>query len=162
MSKYPRRRYTTLEFVLLGLVPYTRPNLLLAFKPNKFFDELERISGANRSSLYSTLSRARLKGYIADKNGTPALTSRGLERIKPYVAKKLRGQTAILVAFDIPEASAAKRRQFRTFLKTRGFKQAQKSVWLTNLDYRQDLKNEIETLGIDRFVNVYECFELRL
>lgn len=136
--------------------------MLLAFKPGKFFDELERISRSNRHSLQSTLSRAQQKGYVERKNGVPVLTVKGRRRIQPYLAKTLSGDVTLLVIFDIPEDHASLRQQFRIFLQNLGFDLIQRSVWSTRLDFRKELRAAIAELDIKPYVEVYESVRLAL
>lgn len=155
-----KKQYTTLEYLLLGLVPYSTPNLKLAFFPNKFFAELEQISRSQKSSLQSTLSRAQRQGLVVRKNGTPVLTKAGFSRIKPYQAVRLQHSVSLMVIFDIPEEYANRRRKLRGFLKDREFQQVQKSVWLSPLDYRAELIDVIAELRLGQFVQIFESSRL--
>lgn len=65
-----------------------------------------------------------------------------------------------MVIFDIPEEQSAKRRQFRNLLKSWQFQQVQKSVWTSDYNYKILLVEAIETLGLGRYVQTYECLRL--
>ena len=154
--------YSPLEYVLLALIPYTQPNLALSFAPKRFFYELEILSRKKRSALQTAYSQAQKRGFIDTSTGKPLLTHKGTARIKPYTATKLRKQVQLMVAFDIPEYIAPKRRQLRTFLRLHNFTQAQKSLWLTDLDYREELKAVIADLEIEKYVDVFECAKVKI
>lgn len=155
-----KSRYTTLEYVLLALVPYTRQNLLLAYKPSRFFNELERVSGSNRDSLRSTLARAQRTGLVQRIDGVPRLTKTGLQRVARFQARRISKQGQLMVIFDIPEEFVGQRRKFRNYLKMLEFKQVQKSVWVTQYDYRDEIRQAVNDLRIGRFVQLYECAKL--
>lgn len=148
---------SSLEHILKALLPYSRENLQLSFKPNKFFDELEHVSHKKRTALQSALSRAISKGYIERIDGVPCLTEKGRRRIRPFTAKRLQHNVFLMVCFDIPENFREKRRKLRSFLQTHEFQQAQKSIWLSKMDYRDELKMLCEDLQIEDYVDMYEC-----
>lgn len=154
------RDYSSLEYVLLALVPYSRPNLDLAFKPSKFFSDLEKTSKKQRNNLQPALSKAIRKGLVERVDGIPVLTAKGRQKIVPLTAKHLKKDVQLMVTFDIPEHLRFKRRQLRTFLKLHDFRQAQKSVWLSPLDFRQEIRMLVDELQIKEFVDIYECSKL--
>lgn len=157
-----KRAYSITEHVLLGLVPYTQSNLKLTFKPSAFFAELEHVSKANRQTLQSTLARVIRQGYVSRHNGRPSLTPSGLDRISPFTSSLYRKDALLMVAFDIPEDLAYKRRQLRYFLKRRDFMQTQRSIWISRYDHRKALKEFIADLKLDEFVEVYACAKLKI
>ncbi len=57
-------RRSPLVYVLVALVPYTQPNLLLAFKPGLFFIELEKVSRYKQATLKAAYWRAQRQGLI--------------------------------------------------------------------------------------------------
>ncbi|MEX1995558.1 MAG: CRISPR-associated endonuclease Cas2, partial [Candidatus Saccharimonadales bacterium] len=132
----------------------------LSFKPNQFFNELERTSGYSQSTLKHAYWRGRQKGFIDDSGRIPNLTASGEGEIRPFVAKHLGNKARLMVIFDVPEEKAATRQQFRVLLKAWGFEQIQKSVWASDLDYRELLAEAISELRIARYVEVYECMRL--
>jgi DNA-binding transcriptional regulator PaaX len=148
---------SSLIYVLKALIPYTEANLTLVYRPNTFFNELERISNKKRSSLQTALSLARKKGYIERKKGIPVLTDSGKRVLRPYLAQTLPGKVQLMVIFDIPEEIAYARRQLRTFLRQYKFKPTQKSVWVSAYDCRDELRELNKQLSISDYVQVYEC-----
>lgn len=154
----PNKPRSALAFVLLGLVPYSRPNMLLAFRPNQFFNELEKISSYKRRTLEEAARRARAQGLIEQtKQQQLRLTELGKRRALPYVAQRLADDGQLMVVFDIPEEQSTARRQLRMLLKKWGFVQVQKSVWLTQYDYKESLQLAIDELGLENYVRLYEC-----
>ena len=124
---------STTGYVLRGLIPYTDANLKLSYKPNAFFNELEKISRAKTgrhitsSTIRTTYYRAKKQNYIViDNSGSPRLTSLGQRRLTPFLPKKLKG-AKLLVTFDIPENQRHKRSQLRLVLIALKFHQLQQN-----------------------------------
>lgn len=160
MNKSKPSKNSALIFILKGFIPYTEENMLLAFKPTKFFNELEKISKYRKSTLKHAYWRARKDGLVEVSGKTAKLTDKGIALIKPFTAKKLSNKSRLMVIFDIPEDQGYRRQQFRNILKSWGFEQIQKSVWVTDVDYRGLLKEVIEELEITKFVEIYEGLRL--
>ena len=159
MHSKPRSR-SALRTVLRALIPYTRENILLSFKPNQFFNELERNSSYSRKTLQNALSMAEEKGYIKHSDEIIQLTNRGKQLMQPYIARELDKHARLMVIFDIPEHQAHMRRQLRTLLREWKFTQAQKSVWISKYDYGEVLVKTIKELGADEYVQVFECAKI--
>lgn len=151
-------KHSALKFVLLGLVPYSRQNLMLSFKPSNFFSELEKQTKYSERTLKQAYTRAQKRGLIDSLQ--PKLTSAGYRQIQPFIAKRLKNEAQLMVIFDVPEVEAALRRKFRWILRGWGFQQVQKSVWISDMDYRAALKNVISDLGIYGYAEIYECSKL--
>lgn len=144
--------------LLKALVPYTEQNVKLAFKPGLFFKDLEKITKTNRNCLAATLSRAKRRGWVIEKNGVPCLSEKGRLRIKEVgPADLLNGW--LLVVFDIPEQRRIDRYSFRQRLKELGFAMLQKSTWYSNEDHLDELKTAISELKIGRYVCVFLAAE---
>jgi|SRR3989344_9077025 len=149
---------SALVFVLKGLVPYSRENMMLAFKPNLFFNELEKISRYKRQTLETAARRAQEKGLIEiSRQQQLRLTNLGRRRVRPYIATKLKGNGKLMVIFDIPEEKAIDRQRLRRLLRKWQFIQVQKSVWLTAYDFREALQEAVDELGLSGCVELYEC-----
>jgi DNA-binding transcriptional regulator PaaX len=151
------RSNSALKNLLIALVPYTKQNLLLTFKPKTFFYELEKSSGYNRKALNEAMRRGCKSGYIA-KEGKDYLeiTELGMEIVQPFVASQLE-KSKLMVIFDVPEECAAARRQLRRTLQQWGFEQIQKSVWMTDRDHVGSVKRIIDELDLENDVQLYEC-----
>ncbi len=157
MTKYPK---SPLWFVLQGLIPYSRANIALSFKPAAFFNELDRLEKVPSAAARSAYYRAVRRGLIEfDEQGAPYLTPKGrlsLQKFEPQLLKN----SQLMVIFDIPEADRWKRRQLRSTLKEFSFKKVQQSVWVTNLDCKDYLKEEISRLDLSDSVKIYESREV--
>lgn len=128
---------------------------MLGFKPNQFFNELERVSNYNRTALVEAAHRAERRGLIQqNKEKMLQLTDLGERRALPFIAKKL-ADSQMMVIFDIPEDGP--RRQFRQLLRSWDFMLVQKSVWISKYDHRESVALAIDTLNLEGFVRVYEC-----
>ncbi len=152
-------------YILKSLIPYTEPNLKLAFKPNQFFNDLEKLDEvkANRESIRNSYYRAiKKKLILIDEKGAPRLTEKGLHKLKLYQPKELSKGARILVTFDIPEEKRILRNRLRVLLRELKFKQTQKSVWETKYDVLNYLRSEIEEKNLADYVNVYESIKIKL
>lgn len=74
--------------------------------------------------------------------------------------KKTLKKGYCLVCFDIPEAARLTRWALRRFLKIAGFKLLQKSVWYSNKDIFEEIKEYIKTLQAGRWVTVIKVTSL--
>ncbi len=145
---------SAIVYILKALIPYSRENLNLAFKPNRFFDELERTSGQKRKTLQTAYYRAHNEGLIQNQN---VLTLTGWEKVLPFVAKTLQKDVVLMVIFDIPEDSAPLRRELRGFLRRLDFIQEQQSVWVSSFDYTRYVEEYVKNKSLQNYVQVYEA-----
>lgn len=155
--KKPLRERSALVYVLVALIPYSKPNLLLAYKPGLFFRELEKVSRYKQSTLRAAYWRAQKEGLIETNKNLSVLTVKGQRKIAPFMAEKLKNDARLMVIFDIPEDQKAKRQKLRQILKKWQFRQVQKSVWMTGKDYREELVDLIKELNLIGCVEIYEC-----
>lgn len=149
---------SALTYVLLGLIPYTNPNLKLAFRPHQFFNDLEQISRLSRRTLQAAYYRGRSRGLITspdEKNISLSLPARRI--VQPFIAKRLSNGGQLMVIFDIPEDFAGKRTQLRRLLRELGFHQIQLSVWMSDMDHTDLLRDTIRELYLDNWVQIYEA-----
>ena len=152
----------TTKYVLKALIPYSKANLQLSFKPNYFFNELEKQSRTKERTLRSAYYRAVKQGLIQlDDNDVPRLTPKGLIATKAYKPIKLSKDACILLVFDIPESERAKRTHLRALLRELSFKMIQQSVWMSRYDHRKYLRAEIKEYGLEDFVLIYEAVLLK-
>lgn len=148
------------QFLLMSLVPFTEPNLLLAYKPNQFFNKLEQASQYNQKQLRKAYYRAKQRGLVEDTNGQIYLSLEARRQVFPYVAKKF-DNGCLMVIFDIPNELGYKRRKFRLVLRMLKFYQVQKSVWASEYDSRTVLSETIRELDLGDYIEVYEAAKLR-
>lgn len=156
------RKDSALRYILEGLVPYTRTNLLLVYKPNRFFDELDKKSFRSRQTWRNAYWKAQKDGLIEfDDEGRPTLTQKGQQKLKPYKPVKFKNGAELMVIFDIPEDERRKRHHLRLLLRELKFKQVQKSVWVSSLDGRAYIRSEVEQYGLDDYVELFEVHRLK-
>lgn len=162
--KKPLREKSALVYVLIALIPYSKPNLLLSFKPSLFFRELEKISRYKQKTLREAYYRAQQQGLIERRaqqaEDIALLTAKGRRKVAGFVAQELQGNAKLMIIFDVPEDESDKRRRFRSILKQWQIKQVQKSVWATDKDYREELIELIKELELSGCVELYECARL--
>ncbi|MEX1995532.1 MAG: hypothetical protein WD887_02030 [Candidatus Saccharimonadales bacterium] len=151
------RRKSALVFVLKALLPYSKENLILSFRPNRFFNELEKTSGYSQKTLRETSRRAQHQGLIEIKEKNLRLTALGERTARPYIASRLKGGGKLMIIFDIPENRSGARQQLRALLIKWDFKQVQKSVWITDYDHRDSIKYAVRELHLEGCARLYEC-----
>lgn len=149
-----------MKALLLALVPYTRQNLQLVFKPNLFFDELEEATNYPRLKLQRTFYRAKSEKLLLYSGNEIEFTLKGRCYVQPFIAEKLSKNAQLMVIFDIPEEFAGRRQRFRNLLKQLGFKQIQLSVWITDKDHRTILFESIEEIGLQQWVQLFESSKI--
>jgi len=159
-SQHKVKQKSALIFVLKALIPYSQENMLLAFKSNRFFNELEEVSNYKRKTLESALKEAERRNYVQASPNLVKLTQEGQNLLRPFVAQHLPNGGQLMVIFDIPEQKAVARAQLRRVLHSWHFNQVQKSVWVTSYDHRQSLKDLIKELGLTDYVRAFECAEI--
>ena len=149
------RRPSALSYVIEGLVPYTRANLQLIFKPGAFFRELESRSNTKATQLQRAYYRARKQGVILYKDGEFIIDPIYLAKARLDHAKPLPYSQTMLVIYDIPEQYATRRRQLRDLLRQLDFIQIQKSVWQTDIDLLEPVLGVIDRLKLTPYVVVF-------
>lgn len=158
--KRPLRERSALVYVLIALIPYSKPNLLLAYKPALFFRELEKISKFKEKTLRAAYARVQRQGLIEEQKNLIRLTAKGKHKVMPFVAKNLDGLAYLMVIFDIPEDKINTRRKFRLILIGWNFRQVQKSVWMTGKDLRNEVVDVVKEMDLGEYVQIYESARL--
>lgn len=151
-------------YVLKALMlPYSGPNVKLVYRPEQFFNDLEKISKAKKRNLKTAFQRAIRNGLVnIGEDGIPRLTDKGWRKVKPLTAEHLARDVSLIVIFDIPEAERWKRSHLRSLLTELKFKQVQKSVWQSAYDHRELLREEVRAHGLRGYVKIYEAADLKL
>lgn len=152
---------TAMMHVLLGFIPYTEENLMLTFKPNIFFNELEKTSKKSTKNLRQAFNRAVGKQLINIGKDRAFFSIRGRQLIQPFIAKKLKSGGKLMVSFDIPEDYSDLRRKLRFLLRELKFKPVQQSVWISDMDHRKILLDSIKDLKMQDWVQLYEAARIR-
>ena len=151
-----REGSATLLF-LKALIPYSKANLKLNYRPSEFFADLEQRHKLNTNTSRNAFHRAVKKGLvIINDHGYPQLTSKGHRALAPFVAKKLN-DSLLLIAFDIPENERWKRDHLRLMLNEFYFKKIQKSVWATDRDCAKYLEAEVQNLNLEKHIRMFEA-----
>lgn len=158
-TDYNRKQHSALIYVLRGLIPYTQENILLSFKPKRFFNELAQFSGYSEQTIRTTYYRARCNDLVAP-GLVPTLTEKGRRKIRPYQASQLGHNARLIVLFDIPQKRVATRNAFRRLLQSLDFTMVQQSVWMTDKDHRLLLYEAIKDFDLKGCVEVHESVRL--
>lgn len=114
-----------------------------------------------KSELGQALKRLRERGLIESKLDQNQIIlkltamGRGAVINHEILNKPWDGKWRIVI-FDIPESHRRVRNLFRRNLKFWEFKIFQKSVWVTKLDVKNELKKLISDLGIEKWVAIIE------
>ena len=149
------------KYVLKALIPYSKANLMLTFRPNNFFHELSKLDKRDYSAYKSAYYRAIKNGLVVlDADNIPRLTEKGHNEIQEYKPTKLGKDAYLVVIFDIPEDKRENRNHLRSLLKELSFSKIQQSVWASRYDHRELLKAEISEYGLQDDVIVYEALKL--
>lgn len=143
--------------ILLALVPYTKQNLTLSFHPSTFFNELEKSSGYSKHTLRVAFGRAKKSNLITNRDGDISMSLQARRLVQPFVAEKLGEGAELMVIFDIPESSANIRRNLRLLLIELKFHQIQRSVWVTDMDHTQLIREAVDEFGANDWVKLYEA-----
>ncbi len=163
-----------LKFVVAGgflSVTMLAPNSAKIFDKslNKFLDELDE--RARERELRRIASYMKEKGLIEyqtrDYEHGISLTKKGKERIKNESYKKIAIPTPKkwdkqwrLIFFDIPIEDNSKRHQFTFKLRSLGFQQLQKSIWLHPFQCRHEIEVITEKIGVRKYVTYVEISQI--
>jgi CRISPR-associated endonuclease Cas2 len=104
-----------------------------------------------RRKYYNRMRYLRRKGYLKKSSKGYSLTKKSLELCQTSKKKMRDRRYWYLVCFDIPEQWRRKRSVLRSFLKRNGFRQLQKSIWISECDYRR----ELASLAVEMRINFY-------
>lgn len=133
---------SAINFVLKSMIPYTRENILLATRPQRFFAELEEL-GTTKAAYTQARSRALKTGLIERQVEAYSLTEEGYRRLmrQSLTERAAQAETKedFLVCFDIPETQRKSRLFLREALSTLKFRAVQRSVWIGNAEFEEDV-----------------------
>jgi phenylacetic acid degradation operon negative regulatory protein len=161
VDRLKKKYSSTTHYVLSSIIPYTEANLKLAFKPNLFFSDLEKLDKIKKEKLRSAYYRAIKQGLLElDDQAIPRLTHKGRKKLRPFRPKKLK-DAQLMVVFDIPEAERWKRYRLRLLLRELSFKQVQKSVWVSDKDCKDYLEAEINEYQLKDCVELFEAKQIK-
>lgn len=146
---------SSIGYVLEALIPFTDANLKLAFRPNAFFNELEKRGHMNAASARSAYYEAKRRKLITFEERIPRLSEQALSLLAINPPTALSSDKRCMVIFDIPEEYANKRRQLRTLLKELKFTQEQRSVWVSSVDHSPIVLELIRELSLQPYAKMY-------
>ena len=155
MSNVHKNSGTVLGYIIESITPYTDANLNLVFRPASFFRELDRRNKATPATIRSTYYRAKAEGLIVYADGLVSLSAKAQQKAAALSAPPLPTGQSLMVAFDIPEDMSHKRRQLRSLLKELKFTQAQRSVWMSDVDHRKIVLSLIDELDLLPYAKVF-------
>lgn len=115
---------------------------------------LDRVA---KRSLSSTINRLKNQGYLEkiEKKGRIGymITEKGRSKIDRFLFdREVWDGRWRMVVFDIPEEKKKLRDFFRGKLSHLGFKQLQKSVWVTPFDVLDDIEEIINEYGLGNYI----------
>ncbi|MDP3955604.1 MAG: CRISPR-associated endonuclease Cas2 [bacterium] len=123
-----------------------------------------------KSNFNQTVWHSLRTGYIEKeigKNGNVylSLTSKGNQKLKRHFSflklqSKRWDRKWRMVIFDINEADKKKRDRLRDKLSELGFAMLQESVWITPYNFIADLREFLETCGLEESTYVFETSSL--
>ncbi len=139
-----------------------RPRAAMSMDRYEYMQMKRGIADAQRKRAEKTL-RAKKIAKIEKKAGEVAVlfSEKGKTELLKYAItqriKRLPDGYHCLVSFDIPEAAAGTRKLFRDFLKTVGFRQLHRSVWVSEMDIVELMRVLVKRLEIDSWVSIFEA-----
>lgn len=116
-----------------------------------------------KSSISQALRRLRQKGFVEYSNGAEIIIKLTNEGKTQAIWEKLINLSGVwdgkwrIVAFDIPQTHTPIRNLFRRRLKEFGFRQLQKSIWISKINCTDILREYIKDLKIQKWVSVLEA-----
>jgi DNA-binding transcriptional regulator PaaX len=137
-----------LKCVGAGLFEFTTLPLTIKYKGGRLLTP-----GQVRKIVNDLLYEGELKQL---PNKRYRLTPLGVARVLPIVNRSLTtdGQIRIIV-FDVPESERRRRDRFRRHIKLLGFKQHQKSVWVSRYNCEDWLTAIIDYHQVGNYVSLY-------
>lgn len=138
------------------------------FTSNPGFYALGYERNLKKASLAQALKRLRENGFIeflSDNELKFKLTDKGKNKalwIKMKTGNEKWDGKWRIVAWDIPEKRKKIRDLLRNQLKQLGFKQLQRSVWVSKKNCAQLLKEYIKKVGIEDWVQVLESDKIEI
>lgn len=118
-----------------------------------------------KKKIYNIFSVFKRRGYLEKRKFQDSegyiLSDKAKEKItflqitsRDKQGKKLSSGKSLMVFFDIPEKRRKSRDRFRILLQELGFKQFQKSIWITQHDVVSEIKNTIKVFRLEDYVEL--------
>lgn len=124
--------------------------------------ERQLLDKRKRKKMYNAMQSLKRGEFLKDidNSGKYILTFKG--KLKTFKIKssnvkkrKMAKENYLIVFFDIPEQKRKVRDTFRSILINLGFWQLQKSVWLTNYNVSEELKELIKNFNLEKQVYTF-------
>jgi len=139
---------------------------------NEFWRALEKKK--SRKQFKQFINYLKRKGYIQianlkEKKGI-LLTQKGKQKALktklslegPSGLERRKDGKYLMIIFDIPEKKRILRDTLRYFLYSLGFKQFQKSVWISAYDVQKQLEEIIRVYGLENYVRIFLIEEIEI
>ena len=121
-------------------------------------EERERAASAYRNRLAYLRRKKLIQTKKVEGRLFVELSKEGQVKLRKETMKerpKLPDGFICLVLFDFPVDARRGRNSFRAFLKKAGFTQVQKSVWKSDLDVIDDVRDFVKSAKIQTWVEVF-------
>jgi len=119
----------------------------IVIDPHRFLRGEGSFGSYSKPNLTKNVSYLKRSKYFKYKNDKLYLTQKGREKIIKLIVKKKNKERIVEwdgkwrgVAFDVPELNRRDRDFLRRELHQIGFKELQKSVWISPFDFEKELK----------------------
>ena len=118
----------------------------------------ENVSKWTVENICRSLQSLKQRGYIEiindEHGGSIHYTDRAKLKMVDKIAEKMPKDNSMLrfISFDIPEQLKSQRDHFRMIIKRLGFKQVQKSLWVSNKNVAKLVELAAEDLKIADFI----------
>ena len=121
-----------------------------------FFKSKLGLWEVNDQQISKTIYQLKRQKYIEfDNSDSVVFTNKAkIKVIEKIVSDNSKGERNRLVSFDIPESRRTRRDKFRRAIKRMGFRQIQKSLWVSNID----VGDLVEAAATEYEVNQYVAY----
>lgn len=119
----------------------------------KYFADEFSTNKFDNNKLSKSIYQLKRSGYLAFEGDSVKLTNKAKMKIVDKIAaKSSESKKYHLVSFDIPEIMRTQRDQFRKAIKRMGFKQIQKSLWVTTKEIGDLVEAAAEEYKVEDYV----------
>jgi phenylacetic acid degradation operon negative regulatory protein len=98
---------------------------------------------------------------LTQKGKRKALKTKLLLESSPGLKRRKDGKYSMVI-FDIPEKKRRLRDEFRNILLSLGFRQFQKSVWISPFDIQKQLEEAIRIYDLEDYVRIFLIEEIEI
>ncbi len=135
----------------VGIPPSERINRIIQKRKSKYtFKKL--IDHLSKAGYIKVKSLGAKKGVILTQKGMEKVLKIGLYKMKK---RKRKDGEWVMVIFDIPEKKRKLRDFFREQLQILGFKELQKSVWVSPYDVLKEVQFLIQRFSLTKYTKIF-------